>query len=151
MIFDCKNVSCFQLRYVRTSNNIDSMKNVQLKIIIRPDNWPQLVKRKLISGHWNGPVFSKTLILVIYVYLMNNTIWKVFMTLCKNNRNWRHLKILKKMHCLWKNDKLEKFWKLNWWDLNTALDFFSIKETIEFYRRVKRMHWLDIKLVSLKF
>lgn len=78
------NGSYFQLRHVRTTklslphqtidvenlrkvypyinDEVISMTNAQPKIIIGQDNWPLLVNRKLISGPWNGPAVSKTLL-----------------------------------------------------------------------------------------
>lgn len=79
------NTGHFQLRHVRTikgmclptqsvdmeeirrkypyiSNKVHSMVNAKPRILIGQDNWPLLVNRKLISGPWNGPAMTKTLL-----------------------------------------------------------------------------------------
>lgn len=49
-------------RYAYIENNCDSLINAQPKILIGQDNWPLLISRKVISGPWNGPALTKTLL-----------------------------------------------------------------------------------------
>ncbi|XP_031348278.1 uncharacterized protein LOC116174482 [Photinus pyralis] len=43
-------------------NGVLSMTNAKPKVLIGQDNWPLLVNKRIISGPWNGPALSKTLL-----------------------------------------------------------------------------------------
>lgn len=49
-------------KYPYIGNHVSSMKRAQPKIIIGQDNWPLLTNKRVITGPWNGPALSKTLL-----------------------------------------------------------------------------------------
>ncbi|XP_074035236.1 uncharacterized protein [Leptinotarsa decemlineata] len=51
-----------RMKYPYIQDKISPLKDAQPRILIGQDNWPLLVNRKLISGPWNGPALSKTLL-----------------------------------------------------------------------------------------
>ncbi|XP_031337274.1 uncharacterized protein LOC116166463 [Photinus pyralis] len=49
-------------RFTYLGNGVLSMTNAKPKVLIGQDNWPLLVNKRIISGPWNGPALSKTLL-----------------------------------------------------------------------------------------